>query len=175
MPPTKTTLLICLILIYTCKNLPVDNPTQKLVDYIVNSYLYEGDLRAIEPLERGFQYETTDLNEDGKQEYVIFLSTSYFCGSGGCNLFILDSNFKLIADFSVTTPPIYIDKHSTSGWKNLVLWSDGAYHNMVYNKALKTYPENPSLEPEINLEHPSKSGFEVLFKGGRSKKVYVFK
>lgn len=170
----KPNVLIALTLIFSCRTLVVENPSQKLADFLVNSYLTEGDLRTIEPVERRFQFEAIDLNKDGKSEYIIFLSTRYFCGTGGCNFLILDSNFKLITDVSVTNPPIYVDTNSTSGWKNLILGSDGSYHKMIYNKTLKTYPTNPSVEPKIDLRNPASEPFRVLFKNKISIKEYVF-
>jgi len=170
----KISILFFLIVVYACKSLTVENPSQKLAEFLTQTYLSEGDLRAIESDERRFQYQDVDLNEDGNKEYVVFLSTRYFCGSGGCSFLILDSNVKLIADFSVTTPPIYVDSQSTGGWKNLILWSDGSYHKLIYNTTLRSYPENLTVEPEIDLDIQSKQGFQVIFKTPSTQKVYTF-
>lgn len=93
-----------------------------------------------------FQY---DLNNDSSKEIFVGFTGSYFCGTGGCTIYLLDGKAQKIASFSVTDYPIVIANTTTRGWKDLVLSSGGKNHLMKFNG--KTYPGNPSVQPVMKL------------------------
>ncbi len=67
----------------SCKTATSIEPPQKIAYFISNQFLTEGDFRALDANDRKFQYEATDLNGDGINEYLVSFSSPYFCGSGG--------------------------------------------------------------------------------------------
>ena len=69
-----------LILIISCKSSSV-NGLQKITNFITKQYLTEEDFRVITQADRKFQYQTTDLNGDGINEYFVSFLSPYFCGS----------------------------------------------------------------------------------------------
>lgn len=160
-----------LVLFVSCKHQQKD-PTPAILNFVNNTYLSDEDLSHLDPEYNYYQYEVVDLNGDGKQEYMIAFSSSYFCGSGGCTFILLDSNFSMITKFTVTQPPVYIDTKSTHGWNNLLLWSNGNFHTMHYDIDVQSYPSNPSVEPIIKVN--KKAQLQVLFDGNSSLEKLTF-
>jgi hypothetical protein len=93
-----------------------------------------------------FEY---DLNDDGKKEIFVGLTGPYFCGSGGCTQYILNYQAAVISKFTVADYPVVIDKDKSNGWKNLFIRSGGK--NRIVKFDGKTYPSNPSLQPELKV------------------------
>ncbi len=162
-----------LILIISCKSSSV-NGLQKITNFITKQYLTEEDFRVITQADRKFQYQTTDLNGDGINEYFVSFLSPYFCGSGGCNLLVLDNKFNLITNFTLTNPPILIDLKATSGWDDIILWSNGDYHRMKFNSKKNSYPTNPSVEEVIELESRDLERMTSLFENTADLKTYAF-
>jgi len=95
-----------------------------------------------------------DLNGDGKPEAIVYLIGKSWCGSGGCNLFILQKNgasWKVVTKMTITNPPIRIIDTKMNGWHNLGVWVQGGGIQPGYEAELrfngKTYPKNPSVPP----------------------------
>ena len=126
----------------------VENSSNLQTAEIVRSFLkkeYKEDLdrNIIDEFSRKFIIYEYDLNDDGNKEILVGLRGSYFCGTGGCSQLILDKNGNMIADFSVSGFPIYIDNQKTNGWKNLILYS--GRKNRLIKFDGKQYPSNPSM------------------------------
>jgi len=97
---------------------------------------------------RNFIYNAVDLNDDGKDEYLVELIGGDWCGSGGCTVLILDKNFKLNTRMTVVNDPIYVGapggKEVTKGYSNIYIQNkDGSVVKMAWNG--KKYPTNPSV------------------------------
>lgn len=78
-----------------------------------------------------FGIDTFDLNDDGKDEIFVWLSTSYYCGTNRCDLQIFSpdqqGNLRVIeATFPHGGPAILRAK--TNGWHDL------AYYEWGYGK-----------------------------------------
>lgn len=102
---------------------------------------------------RHFIYNAIDLNNDGKDEYLVELIGGEWCGSGGCTVLILDRNFKLNTRMTVVNDPIYIgapgSKEVTKGYSNIYIQNkDGSVAKMAWNG--KKYPTNPSVAPKTD-------------------------
>jgi hypothetical protein len=102
---------------------------------------------------RHFIYNAVDLNDDGKEEYLVELIGSDWCGSGGCTVLILDKNFKLNTRMTVVNDPIYVGapggKEVTNGYSNIYIQNkNGSVVKMVWNG--KKYPTNPSVAPKVD-------------------------
>lgn len=151
----------------TGKSIPSDAEKQmqnnELVDrvkhYLQEKYLTEEDLRAIEKDQRTFQLNTIDLNGDGKNEVLVNFVSSYFCGTGGCTVLLLDEQLELITEFTVTRTPFYVERTNTNGWREILIRSGGKWRKLTYQSG--SYPSNPSLV-EATGGAPSESA-EILF------------
>ncbi len=132
----------------------------KLKKYLVEEYMTEADLRAIDEKDRIFQLYEIDLNNDGKNEVFVNFGTSYFCGSGGCALLLLDADLKLISKFTVTRTPLYAEKDVVNGYRRLLTKSEGEWKELDFDG--KKYPSNPTLLKKSTYEEPS-SDAEIIF------------
>ena len=111
---------------------------------------------------RKFIYNAVDLNDDGKDEYLVGLIGSEFCGRAGCNMLVLNNTYKVITAMTIVQYPVYVGapggKEVTKGYSNLYLSTGGkGLVKMAWNG--KSYPTNPSLAPA-----ESKSTVEGKFK-----------
>ncbi|OMP30205.1 hypothetical protein [Mangrovimonas sp. DI 80] len=95
-----------------------------------------------------------DLNHDPSDyEYLLYVMDPMLCGTGGCNLFILNKSGEVLSEISVTRPPIYVpitsfenDQKQKGEWKELYVYSKG-YRRLVPKNG--QYPTNASMAPEI--------------------------
>ena len=152
-----------------------DEGNERFIDsienYIIKEYLSERDLRTISKDQRKFQVYQIDLNNDGKKEIFINFMTSYFCGSGGCTVLLLDDEMELITEFTVTRTPIYVEEIMDNGWRLIMVQSEGKWRKLNYKD--NSYPSNPSIV-EITNDTPSKSA-DILFKeNDENSKTYSF-
>ncbi len=98
-----------------------------------------------------------DLNDDGQDELVVHVAGPAVCGTGGCNTLILTPQgaiYRLVADISVTNPPIRVAASKTHGWHDLIVELGGAGGPsgpilLRYDGA--HYPEDPSDAPAERL------------------------
>jgi hypothetical protein len=102
----------------------------------------------VDSFSRKFIFFEYDLNDDGKKEIFVGLTGPYFCGSGGCTIYLLDNQGNVITKFSVSRD-VVIDNKVTNGFKDLFIYSGGKFRIVKYNG--KTYPSNPSTLPALNV------------------------
>ena len=69
---------------------PFDN-----VDAFVDTHIIAKEKGSIE-YTRGFEYALFDLNNDGRDELMIMMQGSWYCGSGGCSTYLFNSDGTLI-------------------------------------------------------------------------------
>jgi len=122
--------------------------------------LLKDDLKLMTKADRKFQYEEVDLNEDGKNEYLVGLRSPYFCGTGGCSFYLLNNDGSVITYFSVSEAPFIALSQKTKGWKDLIVRSNGAMHILKFDG--KTYPSNPSVAPKFT-EIPGDDAYRLLW------------
>lgn len=103
----------------------------------------------VDTLSRKFIFFEYDLNGDNSKEIFVGLTGPYFCGSGGCTQFILDSKGDVITKFTVSDYPIVISRDLTNGWNDLYILSGGVYHTAKFDG--KSYPSNPSKLPKTGI------------------------
>ncbi len=125
------------------KNNVKDSASLKIIESL--SVIFKDELANMKPDDRKFRYTAVDLNGDGKNEYFIAFSSSYFCGSGGCTAYLLNSDFTFKNKFTVVTFPIIVTNNKTEGWSDLVMFSGSK--NRIVKHGNEGYPENPSVEP----------------------------
>ncbi len=97
-----------------------------------------------------------DLNGDGTSEALVYLLGNNWCGSGGCNLFILQragDSWKVVSTMTITNPPIRVLNSTVNGWHNLGVWVEGGGIRPGYEAVMRfngnKYPGNPSVPPAV--------------------------
>jgi hypothetical protein len=79
-----------------------------------------------------FSYAFIDLNSDGKDEAIVYLSGNGWCGTGGCQLYILtpdEAGYRFLARIPATRPPIRVLNKISHGWHGVsVLVRDDSTH-----------------------------------------------
>lgn len=124
------------------------NPTVNLIQLTMRDKLKD-DLskNLVDSFSRTFKYAEHDLNGDGKNEILVGTTGPYFCGSGGCSIYLLDDQGNIINVFSVSDYPVVVDTKKTNGWSNLFIPTKGTHHVMKFDG--KKYPSNPSVQPKL--------------------------
>ena len=95
-----------------------------------------------------------DLNHDRQTtEYLLYMMDPMICGTGGCNLYILDSNGDVLDKISATSLPIYTtvasieeEQNNRGTWKTLYVYSKG-FRQLEPKQG--NYPSNASVEPKM--------------------------
>lgn len=97
---------------------------------------------------------SADLNGDGDPEVIVHVVGPMLCGTGGCNTLVFtpaDSGYRLVADISVTRPPVRVSPQTSYGWRNLLVQVSGGGISPGYEAELRfdgeTYPANPTVPP----------------------------
>ena len=95
-----------------------------------------------------------DLNGDGKQEAVVYLTGRDLCGSGGCDLYIYTprrGSWREVTALSITRLPVRLLRGRTHGWRDISVFVAGGGILPGYDAQLKfngrTYPTNPTVPP----------------------------
>ena len=117
--------------------------------------LLKKDLPAMKKEDRYFYYEAYDLNNDKKNEYFVGFSNPYFCGSGGCSGYILNSEGSVINSFTVTDFPFFVANTSSEKFKDLIVKSGNTLHILKMKNG--KYPSNPSVQEKWNGDIPKES------------------
>ena len=97
------------------------------------------------------------------REFLLYIMDSMVCGSGGCNLLIIDETGKTLSNTTVVKLPIYMptstigDMDQQGTWKSLYVWSQG-FRKLAFEDG--RYPSNASMAPEVPedalSDHPEK-------------------
>jgi hypothetical protein len=93
-----------------------------------------------------------DLDGDGVDEAIAYLSGPYWCGSGGCGAYVLKAagdTYQVVTETSVTQLPIGVLPTSSNGWRDLYVSVSGggmAAGTVALKFDGKTYPDNPTVD-----------------------------
>ena len=148
-----------------------DGIAASIKNALVNDLLKD-DLASMEAKDRKFQYFTVDLNDDDKKEHFVAFMSPYFCGSGGCTVMLLDHEASVITKFTVMRTPIWAEKSTTNGWRNLLVRSEGELKELKFDGS--TYPSNPSVVPAASFDAPSGSAIVMFDDNFAKAKTYTF-
>jgi len=86
------------------------------------------------------------------EEYLLYIMDPMVCGSGGCNLLIIDDTGKTLSNTTVVKLPLYMpvatiaDMQNKGDWKPLFVWSQG-FRKLASEDG--SYPYNASMAPEF--------------------------
>ncbi len=157
-----------------------DETAKKIINFLLDKNKNEVEKNILTSDDRKFSFYEIDLNDDHKNEYLIYLQGRYFCGSGGCSFYLLNNDFSINTYFSVTFPPIFRSSSKTDGWHDLILFGDynqdGGIKNYIYLKYDKLkgkYPSNPSLIEKVDMA-PSGHDFVMWHDEFSKAKPYAF-
>lgn len=99
-----------------------------------------------------------DLNDDGTDEAIVYITGPRWCGTGGCPTLILaqvGSTYRVVTKTTITQPPIRVLTKASNGWRNIGVWVRGGGIQPGFEAELrfdgKTYPTNPSTPPARRL------------------------
>lgn len=111
--------------------------------------LFSEDLKIgiVDSLSRKFIFFEFDLDGDDRKEIFVGTTGPYFCGTGGCTQFILNSQGEVISMFTVSDYPVVISLDKTNGWYDLFILSGGEFRVVKFDG--KAYPKNPSILPKL--------------------------
>lgn len=167
----QTILILALMVCAHAAGAQTESPeeTAKIQKFLAAKYPKE------EAEGRKFMYASVDLNDDGKNEYIVGMVGSSFCGSGGCTILVLTNTFNQSSAISVADYPIYIgfpgSKEVTKKYSNLYVYSKGkGYVKLAWN-GTKYSPSNASMAPAVSDD--IKKG-KVPFLEMPATKVYTF-
>lgn len=116
----------------------------------------------------------SDLNGDKHSEALVYAMATTggngqadLCGSGGCDLYVLSltsTGYGLVANISLTRPPIRVLPSITHGWHDLGVWVAGGGVTSGYEAQLRfdghRYPANPTVPPATRSK--DKTGRTVI-------------
>lgn len=111
-------------------------------------------IRASEPAPAHYSRALADLNGDHAPEALVYLSGRDWCGSGGCNLYILHrqaGRWQLVNSVTIAKPPIRIMATKSRGWSDIGVYVSGGGITHGYEAVLRfsgvRYPGNPTVAP----------------------------
>lgn len=150
----------------------VDDKLSARISNFIKDSIVKKDIEFLNETDRSYQFYTVDLNSDGKDEVFVKLNGSYFCGSGGCTILLLNAELHPITTFTVMRPPLFIENTKKNNWAILLVKSEGEFKELTYNNG--TYPSNPSILPKAPYDAPSGHA-QIAFDDNYGKsKTYTF-
>ena len=81
-----------------------------------------------------------DLNGDGQNEAIVYLTGNDWCGSGGCTLIVLAptlNSWRILKKEPITRPPIRVLTEVSHGWHSLGVWVEGGGIQPGYEAKLR--------------------------------------
>jgi hypothetical protein len=103
---------------------------------------------------------SVDLDGDGVDEQLVYPAGPMLCGSGGCNLVVLQkegNGWEKVSELSVTQLPVGVLETSTNGWRDLWVTVAGGGLPATTMKLMfdgKRYPKNPTVAPAVAIDKP---------------------
>lgn len=69
-----------------------------------------------------YVHAASDLDGDGREEVLVYLMGSFFCGTGGCNLQVYRTTpqgYALVNNFPISRLPVVAAETRSNGWRDL--------------------------------------------------------
>jgi hypothetical protein len=143
------------------KNDAKETDNEVILTFIQKKLFSQDEWKGLAPAARRYAAAWFDLNGDGSRELLLTIPTSDFCGSGGCDLWVLTERGKLISKTTVVDFPIGISTEKTEGWWDLFSYSNGEDHVLTFDGA--GYSANASTAEVVSAsERQSLTQTEVL-------------
>ena len=98
-----------------------------------------------------YSFALVDLNDDGKKEVIVYLSSDGWCGTAGCTMLILAPNgasYRLVTRIPAVRPPIGVLPSKSNGWHDIGVVARTNGVEPLFQAILsfdgKAYPDNIS-------------------------------
>lgn len=107
-----------------------------------------------------YEVEYVDLNDNGRDDALVLLTSQNWCGSGGCTLLVFEGStqgFEFVSRSTVVNKPIVVSETRTSGWRDLIVTiggGGGSSGQVALKFNGETYPVNPSMQPLLDGNQP---------------------
>jgi hypothetical protein len=131
-------------------------PAESLRSFLQNRLRQRGE--DVDKTTR-YLYAFVDLDGQGKNNVVVYVTGQSWCGSGGCTTLVLApsaSSYRIVTRIPVTRLPIRLLSTRSNGWRDLAVWVQGGGIQRGYESLLpfdgKSYPANPSIAPARPLD-----------------------
>lgn len=142
------------------------SPRDAAITNVLLQYLKEHDIENASSAR--YMSALVDLNDDGKEEVVVYVISQSLCGTGGCLTLVLapqQSSFRIVSKITITRPSIRVLKTKSHGWHDLAVFVAGGGIQPGYEADVpfngKTYATNPSIPPAHRLS-PQSAGRVVI-------------
>lgn len=115
------------------------------------------------PLFSQYNFMRTDLDQDGWQDALIYLTAPYgqWCNKNGCTVLVLHAQkdgFTITGEIYPIRPPFYISDTFSNGWRNIIVHVSGRTEkakDIILRFDGTKYPRNPENIPTGNKKlHP---------------------
>lgn len=134
-----------------------DGPARNVALKTAIETVIAADMQALEidMEEQKLFTDYIDLNGDGTQDAIVIMIGSYWCGTGGCTMFVFegqDQKFRLVSQSSLIRPPLNVSDTKTQGWNDLIVTVSGGgmpSKTVALKFDGKQYPLNPSDQPSL--------------------------
>jgi hypothetical protein len=99
-----------------------------------------------------------DLNDDGKQEAIVYVYGRSWCGSGGCSTLVLTpqgTTYRVVTKMTVTRLPIRVMREKSHDWHDISVTVGGGRipaHEARMTFDGEAYPSNPTVAPARPIE-----------------------
>jgi hypothetical protein len=112
-----------------------------------------GDPRDPENADVTYRAASVHLH-DGGEQYIVYWSGTGICGTGGCDMSVIERRghtFHTVTETTVTRLPVRVLDSQTNGWQDigvLVTWGEVRGYEARLRFNGKKYPSNPSSQPD---------------------------
>jgi len=89
-----------------------------------------------------------DLNNDDKDDLIVYLSDRDYCGSAGCTMLVFantGTSYDFVSRSTIVNPPIKVSKTTNEGWNSLLVSARGK-GMVALDYTGEKYPLNPSMQ-----------------------------
>jgi hypothetical protein len=114
-----------------------------------------------------------DLNGDGRDEAIVWQSANFFCGSGGCGLYIYTpegETWREIDDLTVIGEPVLMLDTTTRGWRDLALIVRDGGMDLPYQVRLRFDGRSYANRNEVRLPRGRRLDGRILIGEGMSSR-----
>lgn len=131
-------------------------PSDQQLAAAVVKFLEQSDA----PISSIFTHRRVDLNGDGRRDALVIFKNpyGYWCGLYGCTMLVMKAghdDFELVSAVQPVREPLYISKHKTNGWNDIIIHVSGRWaeaKDVALQFDGKHYPNNPdSLPPHLRF------------------------
>jgi len=116
-----------------------------------------------EDLRRGllrYRANWADLNGDGRKEAIVLIQSTDWCGTGGCQMYLLmpeGAGYRVVSVHTIVNMPVLLLETRTKGWRDIAVRSrfDAFTSHMARLRFDGDgYPSNPSVPPAVEIRNP---------------------